>query len=103
MIAVTATVRPNDSVRVLHLLEQGLRRHFAGFRVFDDSLIIDVPGVGRVLVTEELTVMRLDFVVEDAAAAAATTALEAQIRARVHNHSISFAWSRPATVPRALR
>jgi hypothetical protein len=104
MIALTATVKPRNSVSVLHLLEQCLRRHFTSVRVYDDSLVITMPGVGRVLITENLTTMRLDFVVADAAAAdASMIALEQQLHAQVSRQGIDIGWARPATVPAPLR
>lgn len=104
MIALSATVSPRTSLGVLHLLEQCLRRHFASVRVFDDSLVISVPQVGRVLITENLTTMRLDFVVADSAAAESTmAALEQQLHAQVSNQGLDFSWNRPDTIPAALR
>jgi hypothetical protein len=104
MIAMTATVRPSESITVLHLLEQCLRRHFTSVRIYDDSLVIAVPGVGRVLVTENLTTMRLDFVATSSALAEESmVALEQQLRAQVSNQRIDIAWTRPDTVPARLR
>jgi hypothetical protein len=104
MIAVTATVKPRESISVLHLLEQCLRRHFPSIRAYDDSLVIDMPDVGRVLVTERLTTMRLDFVAENSDAAASSMAsLERQLHAQVRNQGLTVAWDRTDTVPAALR
>ncbi|WP_411698394.1 hypothetical protein [Conyzicola sp.] len=104
MIAVSATVKPRDSVSVLHLLEQCLRRHFTSVRVYDDSLIINVPDVGRVLITENLVTMRLDFVAADSQVAeAAITALDRQLRDQVRNQGLDIAWDHPDTIPAALR
>jgi hypothetical protein len=104
MIAVTATVRPLDSVQVLHLLEQCLRRHFTTVRTYDDSIIVVMPGVGRVLVTENLTAMRLDFIAETPfAAALSSRTLEAQLQAQVGDHGLTFAWDNADTVPARLR
>ena len=104
MIALSATVSSRNSLGVLHLLEQCLRRHFTSIRVYDDSLIIRVPHVGRVLITENLTTMRLDFVVTDPAAAeTAMAALEQQLHAQVSNQGLDFSWDRPDTIPVALR
>lgn len=104
MIALSATVSPRSSLVVLHHLEQCLRRHFTSVRVYDDSLIINVPHVGRVLITENLTTMRLDFVVADPAAAEiAMATLEQQLHAQVSDRGLDFSWNRPDTIPAALR
>jgi hypothetical protein len=104
MIAVTATVRPRDSIQVLHLLEQCLRRHFTSVRTYDNSIVVLVPGVGCVLVTENLTTMRLDFVAEDPSAAALSMeAVEQQLRSSVKDHGLMFAWGNGESVPAQLR
>jgi predicted ATP-grasp superfamily ATP-dependent carboligase len=104
VIVMTATVKPRSSVQVLHLLEQCLRRHFRSIQLLDDSLIIQVPDVGRVLVTEQLAMMRLDFLVNDpTAATAAMAALEKHVHTQVRNQGLSISWDSPGTVPTALR
>lgn len=104
MFAVTATVHPRESTDALHLLEQRLRRHFMSVRVDDDSLIILFPNVGRVLVTEKVTTMRLDFVAESPDVAAKwMIALEQQLREQVEHQSLTIRWDRPDSVPVTLR
>ena len=104
MIAIAATVRPLDSIQVLHLLEQRLRRNFRGARAFADSLMIPMPGVGLVLVTEQFAQMRLEFVAADEdSATPAMVALEEQIREQAQHQPMSFRWEHPSSVPVAFQ
>jgi hypothetical protein len=104
MTAVTAIVRPSDSVQVLHLLEQCLRRHFASIPTLTESLVILVPDVGRVVVTEQLASMRLDFLIDDHnSAAAAMRALEEQLQAQVKHQGLLIDWDWPVTIHPALQ
>jgi hypothetical protein len=47
MIAVTATIK--SSVLVLRLLEQCRRRHFTTLGTCDDSIVVAMPELGRIL------------------------------------------------------
>lgn len=104
MVAITAIVRPTESVQVLHLLEQCLRRHFASVPGLSDALVIHMPDVGHVVVTEQVTSMRLGFVADDAtAASAAMKRLEEQVQAQVKNQGLIVSWDVPAEIQPALQ
>jgi hypothetical protein len=104
MIAVTAIVRPSDSVQVLHLLEQCLRRHFASIPTQNDDLVIVIPGVGKVVITEQLALMRLDFVAaNDDTAGAAMRALEKELQEQVRRQGLLIGWDWPSTIHPALQ
>ena len=100
---MTAVVRPTNSLQVLHLLEQCFRRHFQTLRVHDDQILVHVPAVGRVLVTEQLARMRLDFLTDEDEAETAVAALEAEVRSQVRHQELSIRWERSDIIPAALR
>jgi hypothetical protein len=103
MMAMTALVRPVDSLEVIPLLEQRLRRNFTTLRVREGQLLLHVPAVGRVLVTEQLARIRLDIVAENDRVTSAVTALDEEIRSQVRYQSLSIDWSESAIIPAALR
>jgi hypothetical protein len=104
MIAIAATLQPREAPQLLALITQRLRSRFPLLRTRDDSTVVTMPAVGRVLITEERASMRLDFVVDnELAAAVAVNALEDEIHTQVRERDIVMSWHRPTVVPIALR
>ena len=104
MIAIAATLQPRESPQLLGLVLQRFHRRFPNRRTRDDRTVVQVPALGPVLITEEASRMRLDFVVaNEAAAALAVTTLEDEIRTQVRDRDILVRWDRPTIVPAALR
>ena len=104
MIAIAATLQPREAPQLLALILQRFNRQFPKLRTRDDSMVVQMPTLGRVLITEEPSRMRLDFVVaNEAAAAIAVTALEDEIRTQVRDRDIFLRWDRPTIVPAVLR
>jgi hypothetical protein len=104
MIAIAATLQPREAPQLLGLILQRFQRRFPKLRTRDDSTVMQIPSLGRVLITEEQASMRLDFVVaNEAAAALAVTALEDEIHTEVRERDIVVRWDRPTIVPVALR
>lgn len=54
MIALTATVRPIESLVAFPVLGQNLRRHYEHTLLFTDQMFVIFPGIGAVLVTERV-------------------------------------------------
>jgi hypothetical protein len=103
MMAMTAIVRPTDSVEALHLLEQCFRRNFTALRVREDQLLLRVPGIGRLLVTDELARIRLEFLTDSDRVSEAIAALEKTIMGQVSSRSLRIEWAESAVVPASLR
>jgi hypothetical protein len=104
MIAVTAVVSPAESLQVLHLLGQCFRRHFESVPVANDQLLVKIPLVGEVLVTEESTRIRLEMVTEsESTVDLITDALEREVHRLVNHQRLVIAWGRSAFVPSPLR
>ncbi|PRY68465.1 hypothetical protein B0I08_104167 [Glaciihabitans tibetensis] len=104
MIAIAATLQPTDAPQLLGVILERLRTRFPLLHTRDDSTVVQMPAVGRVLITEARSSMQLDFVVDNEVdAAVAVDALEDEIRTQVRDRDISLRWHRPTIVPVALR
>lgn len=104
MIAIDATLRPRESPNLLQLVRQRFMRQFIQVRTVDERLLLLVPALGRVLISEEEARMHLRFVVEsEAAVPAALDALEQEVRTQVGPGRFSLQWGRMPIVPAALR
>lgn len=104
MIAIDATLCPQGSPNLLQLVRQRFLRRFIRVRTVDERVLVLMPSLGRVLITEEEARMHLEFVVEnEAAVPAAMDALEQEVRTQVGPSRFSLQWGRNAIVPAALR
>jgi hypothetical protein len=104
MIAIAVTLQPRDAPQLLGVIRQQLHARFPLLRTRDGSTVVQMPTLGRVLITEDMLSMRLDFVVaNEVDAATAITALENEIRMQVRDRDLVVRWHRPTIVPVALR
>ena len=104
MIAIDATLRPQESPNLLQLVRQRFLRRFIRVRTVDERVLVLMPALGRVLITEKEARMHLEFVVEnEAAVPAAMDALEQEVRTQVGPSRFSLQWGRTPIVPAALR
>jgi hypothetical protein len=104
MIAIDATLRPNESPNLLQLVRQRFLKRFIRVRTVDERVLVLMPALGRVLITEEAARMHLEFVVEnEEAVPAAMYALENEVRTQVGGNNFSLQWGRNRIVPAALR
>ncbi|MGY4856338.1 hypothetical protein [Cryobacterium sp. AP23] len=104
MIAMTATMRPLESLNAFPALGQNLRRHYEHTLLFTDQMFVIFPGVGVVLVTERLRKYRFDIVGTDPATMAHRVArLEADVRKECGGQQVGFEWARAASVPVPFR
>ncbi|CAN5236109.1 hypothetical protein BH09ACT6_BH09ACT6_12820 [soil metagenome] len=104
MIAMTATVRPVESVHALPLLAQDLRRHYEHILLFTDQMLVMVPIVGPVLVSEEPGRMRFDVVADTKAEMTRKSeALESDLRRRLPGTRLRVEWQKLARIPVPFR
>ena len=104
MIAMTATVRPVESLNDFPSLGQNLRRHFEHTLLYTDQMFVIFPGIGAVLVTERLRMYRFDIVGADQAALdRRVIRLEAAIRRETGGPAVRFEWVRASHVPVPFR
>lgn len=104
MIAMTATVRPVDSHRVRPVLAHNLRRDHEHTLLFSDQMLVVVPEVGVVLVTEEPTTLRFDIVGNDQATVDYRMArLESCIRNHAGGQPIRVDWTAATQIPVPFR
>jgi hypothetical protein len=106
MLALTATVRPTDSPVPLALLRERLNR-FEHVPVASNRTMVLIQGVGRVLVRDEVTSLRLDAVASyedmlDTIRAVITKEVAEAARPQSRN-GLTLTWERPQTVPVELR
>jgi hypothetical protein len=104
MIAIDATLRPDESPNLVQLVRQRFLKRFIRVRTVDERVLVLMPALGRVLITEEEARMHLEFVVEnEEAVPAAMYALENEVRTQVGGSNFSLRWGRNKIVPAALR
>jgi hypothetical protein len=104
MIEIDATLRPNESPNLVQLVRQRFLKRFIRVRTVDERVLVLMPALGRVLITEEEAPMHLEFVVEnEEAVPVAMYALENEVRTQVGGSNFSLQWGRNKIVPAALR
>ena len=104
MPAMTATVRPLESLHTFPALGQNLRRHYEHTLLFTDQMFVIFPSVGVVLVTERLRKYRFDIVGTDPASMAQRVVLlEADVRKESRGRQVCFEWARAASIPVPFR
>ncbi|TXN30986.1 hypothetical protein [Lacisediminihabitans profunda] len=106
MLALTATVRPTDSSLPLVLLRERLHR-FEHVPVAPNRTMVLIQGVGRVLVRDEVTTLRLDAVARyedmlDTIRAVITKEVAGSVLPESRD-GLTLTWERPHTVPVELR
>ncbi|UFS60605.1 hypothetical protein [Subtercola endophyticus] len=101
---MTATVWPVESLRALPLLAQNLRRHYEHILLFTDQMLVVVPKVGPVLVSDKCGRMRLDIVGESQAEIVKKIdGLEKALRSRLPGVRLRIEWDRSSTIPVPFR
>lgn len=104
MIAMTATLRPSISVPTLSLLGQDLRRHHEHHLLVVDKMLVYVPKVGQVLVTEGCGRIRFDLVADtEEALPFLMDNLVNDLRSLTQGQELSVEWKKSSTIPPALR
>lgn len=104
MIALTATVRPIESLIAFPLLGQNLRRHYEHTLLYTDQMFVIFPGVGAVLVTERQRKYRFDIVgIDQATMNQRVVQLEAAVRKETGGPHVRFDWERAAHIPVPFR
>lgn len=104
MIALTATVRPIESLSAFPVLGQNLRRHYEHTLLFTDQMFVIFPGIGTVLVTERLRKYRFELVGNSQAAMEQRVIqLEAQVRKETGGQHVRFEWERASHIPVPFR
>lgn len=104
MIAMTATLHPSASVPTLPLLGQDLRRHHEHHLLVVDQMLVLVPEVGQVLVTEGRGRMRFDLVADtEDAVRALMDNLESDLRSLAHAQELLVKWEKCPAIPDSLR
>lgn len=104
MIALTATVRPIESLVAFPVLGQNLRRHYEHTLLFTDQMFVIFPGIGAVLVTERLRKYRFEIVGNDQATMDhRVLQLELAVRKETDGHSVRFEWEKAAHIPVPFR
>ncbi|WP_354568966.1 hypothetical protein [Glaciihabitans sp. UYNi722] len=101
---MTATLRPAASVTSLSLLAQDLRRHHEHHLIVVDKMVVHVPKVGKVLVTEGSGRIRVDLVADsEEALPSLMDNLERDLRALPHGQELLVEWKKSSAVPNSLR
>jgi|GEM_PF-2832941 len=104
MIPMTATVRPATVRQALPLLGQNLRRHHEHHLLVVDQMLVLVPEVGQVLVTEGFGRIRFDIVAETTEVLPTLMAnLESDLRALAHDQDLLVEWERATAIPVPFR
>lgn len=104
MIALTATVRPIESLSAFPILGQNLRRHYEHTLLFTDQMFVIFPGIGAVLVTERLRKYRFDIVGNDQTTMKQRVVqLEVAVRKETGGLHVRFDWEKAAHIPVPFR
>jgi hypothetical protein len=104
MISTSATVFAQHPEITVPRLARKFVSRYESIRMPDNRIVLHIPSVGTVLMAEQESALRLQYIVQDAAMDfAARSALEGVLRRELRRVVYTIAWEQPRAVPVPLR